>query len=93
MYLFLLVIIGILVFLIIHPLINFKSGKTYMDRLTKIYGGFSWPLIMSIAGGWFGETITGWGPAIHNFAFTGGLIGSVVLVCIWDGILIKMSKK
>ncbi len=93
MYLFTLIVIGILVFLILHPFINRGSGKNYMAKVTKIYGGFAGPLAASIAGSWFGETLTGWGPDIHNFGITGGLIGAVILVCVWDGVLIKMSKK
>lgn len=93
MYFFMLIVIGLLVFLIIHPFINRNSGKNYTDRLTKIYGGFAGPLVVSIVGSWFGDTLIGLGPEIQSFGIIGGLIGAIILICIWDYILIMAGRK
>lgn len=93
MYFFLLIIIGLLVFLIIHPFINRHSGNNYTDRLTKIYGGFTGPLVVSVIGSWFGDTLIGLGPEIQSFGIIGGLIGAIILVCIWDYVLIMAGRK
>ncbi|MDI6601885.1 MAG: GlsB/YeaQ/YmgE family stress response membrane protein [Thermoanaerobacteraceae bacterium] len=94
MYLFMLIVIGLLVFLIIHPFVNRNSGKSYTDRLTKIYGGFVGPIVVSIVGSWFGDTLlSGIGPEIQSFSVIGGLIGAIILVCIWDYVLIRANKK
>jgi hypothetical protein len=88
------IVIGLLIFLVIHPFINRNAGKNYTDRLTKIYGGFAGPLIVSIAGSWFGDTLfKGIEPEVHSFSITGAIIGSVALLCIWDYVLIRAGKK